>query len=105
MEQFKVGDRGITVQDFIEKWNVAYEDKEQQTEFAREMEADLDDLARTNLRDQFAMSALSGLLSKWVDGYNNDLNVKQARKKLALKCYKIADAMLTQRKTPNENMP
>jgi len=88
----------MTKHDFIEKWNVAFEDKEQQVEFAREMEADLEAVCTPTLRDQFAMSALSGLLSKWVDGYNNDLNVKQARKKLALKCYKIAAAMLTQRK-------
>lgn len=31
----------MNIIEFIEKWNVAYEDKEQKLEFAKEMEADL----------------------------------------------------------------
>lgn len=31
----------MTIDEFIEKWNVAYEDKEQETEFASEMRDDI----------------------------------------------------------------
>ena len=51
MKQFKVGGSGMTTKEFITKWNVGYEDKEQQTEFAREMKADLEAVAETILKD------------------------------------------------------
>lgn len=50
------------------------------------------------LRDQFAMAALTSILTRWVEGYNNELSVKEARMKLAKKCYKLADAMMEARK-------
>ncbi len=36
----------MTKQDFIKKWNVAFEDKEQEAQFAAEMEADLDEMSK-----------------------------------------------------------
>jgi len=50
----------MTIPEFIQKWNVAYENKEQQSEFAEEMRADMNkitaDLVRTisDLRRQLS---------------------------------------------------
>jgi hypothetical protein len=37
----------MTKEEFIGKWNVAYEDKEQEIEFAIEMKADLDSIVES----------------------------------------------------------
>jgi hypothetical protein len=43
----------MTKKEFIEKWNVAFEDKEQELEFAAEMEIDLYAVTEA-LRQRFA---------------------------------------------------
>jgi hypothetical protein len=37
----------MTKEEFIKKWNIAFEDKEQELEFAAEMESDLDAVTET----------------------------------------------------------
>jgi hypothetical protein len=39
----------MTKQEFIVKWNVAYEDKEQEAELAAEMDEDLDSIERDEI--------------------------------------------------------
>jgi hypothetical protein len=40
----------MKIKEFIEKWNVGYEDKEQKNEFAAEMRKDLDSIVDAALR-------------------------------------------------------
>ena len=59
-----------------------------------EIEADLRD---SDLRDQFAMAALTGLIAAETEGwcYKND-------ERRAKRAYSIADAMLNERDRPTE---
>lgn len=41
----------MTKQEFISKWNVAFESKEQELEFAREMKRDLEEVIKEGYRE------------------------------------------------------
>jgi len=61
----------MNAKDFIKKWNVAFEDKEQEDEFAKEMKADLDRYANHKTEQlQKEVEGLKGGNKERLDKFN-----------------------------------